>query len=526
MAQSVLVPSKNIKFAITDSEVPKNNHLGRLDLDGIKYPHLVDPAKFLKQSCIAYALTVDPKPSKTLLQQFWFTAEESTITNKKGDQVPDIFFCTDLSKGMMTAFSLRKALRFSDKPKSGFEALPTDAELIQFLDDMEYCWDNKPRSTIPNKKLTLIKKANMPSQLNFIFSHFIQCMSGKSGSLDQASKFLYANAYPTTADCSFAKVGQRSLEVKPLANEVSISTLCSRLSLYTSSTSAATKEVLSSANPAATTGSKRPSASSFGPSKKAKVTKEKPATSSRPEEVSRQTSLDDFVVLSSTTAAITSIVPATSVAVTTTVTQPEISVLQSTEDSLTTAVNETTSAVVTAGEELKTLTATCSTKAEASQLSALQADIVKQVLTKLNAPAMTHSPSFISDDRTQLNIAVEFNHQTTLDLPVIEGRLDSLEAEVRKLASAQPSSPIKDLSLAYNDKEREKAAEEIKEGETIAEADAEVQLEDPPSLVEGEKVADQAPPSFKDFVEEEEEEEEDEDEEDLDLEDQEEEQPH
>ncbi|KAI3697734.1 hypothetical protein L6452_30831 [Arctium lappa] len=326
MDQSTLVASKNVKFAITDSEVPKNNHLGRLDFDGIKYPHLVDAAKFLKQSCIAYALTVDPKSSKTLLQQFWFTGEELTITNKKGDQ---------------------------------------------FLDDMEYCWDNKPRSTIPNKKLTLIKKAKLPSQLNFIFSHFIQCMSGKSGSLDQANKvqlqmaylviagknfdfataifkdlrskiekterdpkipyvwficaylkFLYANTYPTTFDGSFAKVGQHSLEVKPLDNEVSISTLRSCLSLH-SSTSAATQEVHSSASPAATTGSKRPSASSFGPLKKAKVTKETSATSSRHEEVSRQTSLDDFVVLSSTSAAvITSTVPAISVAVTTTVTQP------------------------------------------------------------------------------------------------------------------------------------------------------------------------------------------------------------
>ncbi|KAI3746277.1 hypothetical protein L6452_08703 [Arctium lappa] len=694
MAQSTLVSSKNVKFAITESEVPKNNHLGRLDFDGIKYPHLVEVAKFLKQSCIAYALTVDPKPSKTLLQLFWFTAEETTITNKKGHQVPAISFCTDLGKGMITAFSLRKALRFPDKPKSGFEALPTDAELIRFLDDMESCWDNKPRSTIPNKKLTLIKKANMPSQLNFFFSHFIQCMSGKSGSLDQANKvqlqmaysviagknfdfataifddlkskiekterdpkipyvqficaylkFLYANNYPTTHDGSFAKMGQRSLEVKPLDNEVSIYILRSRLSLH-SSTSAATQEVHSSASPTATTGSKRPSVSSFGPSKKTKVTKETSASSSRPEEVSRKTSLDDFVVLSSTYAAmITSTVPSISVAVTTTVTQPEIAVLQSTEVpsklpyssipisnpsislvsdpsllqqphvafivpdpqmlerdmqffnmfdrsgtpkpnthsfspskpvtqtltflsgpslatvdanvnslgekvvSLTAAVNDTTSAVNTAGTELKTLTVVCLTKAEASHISALQEDLVKvkedtqrkfdalsskvdscttllqQVLDKLNAPAPTPSLSFTSDDSNSLNVVVEFIHQATSDLPLIEGRLDSLEAEVQKLASAQPSSPIKDLSLADNDKEGEKEAEEIKEGETTAEAAAvEVQHSDPPSHVEGEKVDNQTPPSFKDFVEEEKEE--DEDEEDLDLEDQEEEEPH
>ncbi|KAI3693090.1 hypothetical protein L6452_32919 [Arctium lappa] len=96
-------------------------------------------------------------------------------------------------------------------------------------------------------------------------------------------KFLYSNTYPTTQDGTFAKVGQRSLKVKPVDNEVSISTLRSRLSLHTSSTSAATQEVLSSASPAATTASKRPSASLSGPSKKAKLTKETIAPSSRPE---------------------------------------------------------------------------------------------------------------------------------------------------------------------------------------------------------------------------------------------------
>ncbi|KAI3758649.1 hypothetical protein L6452_06217 [Arctium lappa] len=456
-------------------------------------------------------------------------------------------------------------------------------------------------------------------------------------------KFLYANAYPTTTDGSFAKVGQRSLEVKPLANEVSISTLCSRLSLHTSSTSAATQDVHSFANPTATTGSKCPSVSSFGPSKKAKVTKEKPATSSRPEEVSRQTFLDDFMVLSSTSAAvITSTVPATSVAVTTTVTQPEILVLQSTEVpsklpsssipisnpsislvynppsisqqpqfgplgpdhqtfeeymqfyklfdnagtpirpntapifpskhvtqtltflsgpslatvdsnvnslsekvvSLTNAINGTTSAVNTAGEELKTLTATCSSKAETTEISTLQEEIVKakedsqrqfdalstkvdaytallqQVLNNLNAPALTPSPSFTSDDRTSLNVAVEFIHQDTSDIPVIEGHLESLEAEVRKLASAQPSSLPKFPSLPDNDKEGEKAAEENSdEAAEVNAAEAEVQQEDPPSHVEGEKVADKAPPSF-DVLVDELEEEEDEDEEDIDLQDQ------
>ncbi|KAI3735904.1 hypothetical protein L6452_15428 [Arctium lappa] len=684
MTQSALVASKNVKFAISDSELPKNNHLARLDFDGVKYPHLKEAEMFLKQSCIAYAITVDPTPSKALLQQFWFTADETSITNKKGEQVPAISFSTQLGSGMMTALGLRKALRFPDKPRNGFDALPTDAELIQFLDAMEYAWEHKPRTTIPNKKLTLVKKALMPSQLNYIFSHIIQCMSGKSGSLDQASKvqvqmaysvivgrnFDYATTifddlkskiekterdpkvpyvrficaylkflYPTNSDASFPKVGQRSLEVKTLPNEVSISELRSRLSLLTSSSSAATREVPSSAIPAATP-SKRPSAGSPGPSKKAKVTKEKSSTSSRPKDASQQTSLDAFVGLSSTSSAIpTSTMPATTVAVTTTVTSPIVSVppppevtptvttpiptsipisspsislisnppsistpqfgpigpehqsfeesfqfykmfdnsgipitlntspnspykpgsekltylsgpslatvdtnvntLSAKVDSMTASLNNTTNAVQSAGEALKTLTATCASKADVSQLATLQEAIDKvkadsqqqfatlstkidacdvllqQILSHLKEPVPTPASSFTEDDRTALCVAVDFIHQATSDFPVLEDRLKGLEADVQKLSTAETSTPSKDLSLRDNDKEGEKSSEENKEKE----ADAAEHLKETPSQVEGEIAADKAPPTIADLVGDEEEEEDDD--EDLDLEDQE-----
>ncbi|KAI3677958.1 hypothetical protein L6452_37232 [Arctium lappa] len=88
-----------------------------------------------------------------------------------------------------------------------------------------------------------------------------------------------------------------------------------------------------------------------------------------------------------------------------------------------------------------------------------------------------------------------------------------LEAEVRKLAAAKPSSRPDDLSLDDNDKEGEKDVEENTE-----EAAAEVHSEEPPSHVEGEKVADKAPLLNQVLFEEEKEEEEED--EDLDLQDQ------
>ncbi|KAI3718226.1 hypothetical protein L6452_19088 [Arctium lappa] len=590
MAQSSIVASKHVRFAITEVEITKCNHMGRFDFKADKYPHLVEAAEFLKQSCIAYVITVDPKPSKTLLQQFWFTADATELTNKKGERVPAISFSTDLGPGSMTALSLRKSLRFPDKPKSGYDALPTDAELISFLDAMGYCWENKPRSSIPNKKLTKILKAQMPSQLNFIFSHIIQCMSEKSGSLDQASKtqlqmaysviagqnfdyataifedlrsrlekperdpkisyvcfictyikFLYLNTYPTKDDGTFARIGQRSQEVKPLANEVSISLLRSRLSLHSSSFSATTQTVPSSTIPVATTTTKRPSASSIGPSKKAKKTKESTPSSTIPEEASQQATLDAFVGLSSTTPEVTQpVVSAISIAVTSSVTPPTISfteinpnptsipinllssslvsepatsslpigpehqtfeeslqfykmfdtsgkpIILNTSfptspnkpvselisfsgpslasvdthvnslgekvDALTNTINNTTSAVNQDGEELKRLIATCSSKAENSKLSAVE----EQVVQLRDSSA---APSFTEDDRTNLNIAVEFIHDATCDIPAVEERVKRLEADVQVLKASTATPAADQPPVVDNDKEGEKAKE-------------------------------------------------------------------
>ncbi|KAI3770880.1 hypothetical protein L6452_02028 [Arctium lappa] len=480
MAQSALVASKNVKFAITDSELPKNNHLARLDFDGVKYPHLKKAAMFLKQSCMAYAVTVDPTPSKALLQQFWFTAEEASITNKKGEQFPAISFITELGSGIITALGLRKALHFPDKPKNGFDALPTDAELIQFLDAMEYAWEHKPRTTIPNKNLTLVKKELMPSQLNYIFSHFIQCMSGKSGSLDQASKtqvqmaysskiektekdpkfsyvrficaylkFLYPGTYSTNSDASFPKVGQRFLEVKTLPNGVSISELRSRLSILTSSSSAATQEVPSFAIPAATP-SKRQSTVSLGPSKKAKF------GPIGPEHQSFEESLQFYKMFDNSGPSLATV-------------DTNVNSLSAKVESLAASLTNTTNAVQSAGEALKTLTATCASKADISHIATLQEAIVK-----------------VREDSQQQFAALAT--KATSDLIAFESRLDCLEVEVQVLAAANASSSSKDLFLNDIDKEGEKAAEENTEFKVAAE----VQQKETPSQFEGEIAAEKA----------------------------------
>ncbi|KAI3729779.1 hypothetical protein L6452_18447 [Arctium lappa] len=161
-------------------------------------------------------------------------------------------------------------------------------------------------------------------------------------------------------------------------------------------------------------------------------------------------------------------------------------------DALTNTINDTTSAVNQAGEELKRLTATCSSKAENSQLSAVEEQVVQlressqlfqgrfeslttevrdlsskvdlctslpqQLLQKVTAPAPALLPSFTEDDRTNLNIAVEFIHDATCDIPEVEEWVKRLEADVQVL-KASTATPATEQPPVDNDKEGEKAKE-------------------------------------------------------------------
>ncbi|KAI3718218.1 hypothetical protein L6452_19080 [Arctium lappa] len=417
MDQSALVASKNVKFAITESELPKNNHLAHLDFDGVKYPHLKEAAMFLKQSCIAYAITLDPTPSKAFSNNSGLLLMKTSITKKKGEQLGD----------------------FLTNP--GMDSTPCQLTLIVGR-NFDYA------TTIFDDLKSKIEKTERDPKVPYV--RFICTYL----------KFLYPTTYSTNSDASFPKVGQRSLEVKPLPNEVSISELRSRLSLLTSSTLAATQDVPSSAIPAATP-SKRPSTGSLGPSKKAKF------GPIGPEHQSFEESLQFYKIF------------------------------------------DNSEAIDKVKEDSQQQFAALSTKIDACEV------FLQQILSRLKEPAPTPTPSFTEDDRTALDVAVEFIHQATSDIPVLEDQLKGLEAEVQKLSTAETSTPSQDLSLRNNDKEGEKASEENKEKE----ADATEQLKETPSQVEGEIAANKAPPAITDLVDDEEEEEDDD--EDLDLEDQE-----
>ncbi|KAI3672907.1 hypothetical protein L6452_39008 [Arctium lappa] len=320
-SQTTLIKSKNVKFEIVASQLtPKN--LGLVDFLAKKSSlHLQYVADFLKASPLSYALKVAPPPSKILLQQFWYTADKGEVTTKQGNKLLAITFQTQHGAAAITSDAIHTILRFPSKTTEGFEALPNEEELIR------YQWDFKPQTTVADKRLTKILKAKMPSELNYLFTHIIQCMSRKIGSLDQASKVQLHMGFsviagrnidyaaiifddlliysPKESDCQLSKVGSRILDAIPVANKVSLLTLRSLLS-PPSSASAATSTVLSSAIPAATTtSSKCKSISLHGSSKKAKRVSELSSQQTSIGLVSQQTTLDDFVACSSPTVTLT-----------------------------------------------------------------------------------------------------------------------------------------------------------------------------------------------------------------------------
>ncbi|KAI3729907.1 hypothetical protein L6452_18579 [Arctium lappa] len=82
-----------------------------------------------------------------------------------------------------------------------------------------------------------------------------------------------------------------------------------------------------------------------------------------------------------------------------------------------------------------------------------------QLLQKVTAPAPALPPSFTEDDRTNLNIAVEFIHDATCDIPAVEERVKRLEADVQVLKASTATPAAEQPPVVDNDKEGEKAKE-------------------------------------------------------------------
>ena len=73
-------------------------------------------------------------------------------------------------------------MEFPFKPADtkAYNPLPTEDEMIQFLDEINYSWEK-------TKIVSVVKHGRMCSEFRYLFAHFIQCLSSKVGSHDQVS---------------------------------------------------------------------------------------------------------------------------------------------------------------------------------------------------------------------------------------------------------------------------------------------------------------------------------------------------
>ncbi|KAI3666945.1 hypothetical protein L6452_41986 [Arctium lappa] len=418
-SQTTLIKLKNVKFDIAASQLTPNNYLALVDFSNKKpSPHLQYADDFLKDSSIAYALKVAPPASRTLLQLFWYTAEKIQVTTR-------------------------------------------------FLDLMGYQWDFKPRTNNLDKKLTKILKEKMPSELNYILTHIIQCLTGKMGSLDQASKVQLQMGFSVVAgrhidyatnifEDLLSKVEKAERELKiPYVRSLTSSLL------PTSFVDRSSTAVPSTTSVALTTDS---------------VLVESLSTSLNTNKSVVNTAGAELKTLSS--------------AVSTKVEASQLSALEEEAMSLKTNVDANSTQLQSLNGHVDNLTREA--KALSGKINSSN-QLLAEILAKLKAPAPEPEPSFTDDDRMSLTLTADFVIGATSLIPEIEDRLKALEDDAWKTSVDDSVVATVNTSPVDHDKEGEKDLEEEN-----AVVNIEVVTNEPPPHVEGEKTAEElavTPPS-------------------------------
>ncbi|KAJ9568524.1 hypothetical protein OSB04_004490 [Centaurea solstitialis] len=143
----------------------------------------------------SHALQVIIPPVRRLLFNFWATTEVRTGTRKNGKEYTFVHgFIHSLIDQSLEAFSftltdLRTILKFPGKPAGAqnFEPVPSNAELITFMNSFHYNWRINGKDQLPDKCVNEISRSRMSAEMAYIFTHVIQGLTDKVGSLEQGS---------------------------------------------------------------------------------------------------------------------------------------------------------------------------------------------------------------------------------------------------------------------------------------------------------------------------------------------------
>ena len=180
------------KFLVDYNEVEMkpHNHLPLLNIPNDR-SYFMEARNFLLSGPAKTVLTLNILAVQTLLYNLWTNALVVTGETVKGTKyeyvsgfLPSKTDHTKLEEFSFTLRDFKDVLQSPAKPADtkAYESLPTEAQLIEFLEEIDYEWDKKI-----GKKSHTVKRSRMTAEWSYIFAHFNQCLTAKVGSHDQAS---------------------------------------------------------------------------------------------------------------------------------------------------------------------------------------------------------------------------------------------------------------------------------------------------------------------------------------------------
>ena len=128
----------------------------------------MEARNFLISGPAKTALTLNIPAVQTMLYNFWATALVVTGETAKGTKyeyvsrfLPSKTDDTKLEEFSFTLRDFRDVLQFPAKPADtkAYESLPTEAQLIEFLEEINYEWDTKI-----GKKSHTVKRSRMTAE--------------------------------------------------------------------------------------------------------------------------------------------------------------------------------------------------------------------------------------------------------------------------------------------------------------------------------------------------------------------------
>ena len=176
-----VVKSSNMPHAPNQLKIAKNNFVANFSIPS-NVNGFTDIVKFLSKHPISSALTRSTAMYPTHLLEFWYTCDHY-ITATSKESIAGTVLGGDL-KISITLRKLRNALSltFNEHYEEPVSANQAKEDILPFIG---YNFQQAGAVDVPLKGTVV--RSKMGKVWNYFFAHIIHCLSGKSGSFDQAT---------------------------------------------------------------------------------------------------------------------------------------------------------------------------------------------------------------------------------------------------------------------------------------------------------------------------------------------------